>query len=149
LRKPQESIDIVKRHRLLRRGRPFGRPAAPDTWPEGIDPVRIEAGRPDESGEHGLFFACLGASLARQFEFVQQSWLNNQKFAGLYDENDAVTGAPLPRLSEPATGFPFTAPGPEVNERIELPEKYVYCIGGAYFFLPGRTALLDIASEPA
>lgn len=143
---PRDSFDLVNRHRLLRRGRSFGAAAAPDTWPEGIDPVTRDDGPLDESGERGLFFACLGASLARQFEFVQQSWLNNPKFAGLYDENDPIVGSPRPRLSEQAAGFSFTAPDAVVNHRIELPKKYVHCIGGAYFFLPGRTALLDIAS---
>lgn len=147
-RKAKASVELVNRHRLLRRGRPFGRPAAPETWPEGIDPVKLDCGRQDESGYHGLFFACLGASLARQFEFVQQSWLNNPKLAGLYDESDAVTGAPRAPLSGAATGYAFTAPGPVVNHRIELPQKYAYCIGGAYFFLPGRAALVDIAAEP-
>jgi hypothetical protein len=124
-------------------------PAAPDTWPEGTPPVTFTSGRQDDSGERGLFFACLGASLARQFEFVQQTWLNNCKFANLYDENDPVTGSPEPDWRPTAPAFGFTSPGPVVNERIELPQKYVHCIGGAYFFLPGRTALSSISSPDA
>jgi hypothetical protein len=26
----------------------------------------------------------LNANITRQFEFIQESWLNNRKFAGLY-----------------------------------------------------------------
>ena len=144
--KADTSVALVKRHRLLRRGRAFGLPAAPETWPDGIDPVTLDNGFPDESGRRGLFFACLGASLARQFEFVQQTWVNNPKLGGLYDENDAVAGPPHRRLGGAGPGFTFTAPGPVLNRRIELPQKFVSCIGGAYFFLPGRTGLLAIAS---
>jgi Dyp-type peroxidase family len=140
------SIDLVKRHRLLRRGRSFGLPAVAETWPDGIPPVTLANGRPDENGEHGLIFACLGASLARQFEFVQQTWLNNPKIAGL-SENDPVAGQLAPTLSA-SDGFTFTVPGPGVNRRIVLPQKYVRCIGGAYFFVPGRAGLLAIASGP-
>jgi deferrochelatase/peroxidase EfeB len=144
----KDSIDLVKRHRLLRRGRAFGQAAAAETWPDGIEPVRVDSGRQDESGERGLFFACLVASLARQFEFVQHSWLNNPKLAGLYDENDPVTGSPPQRFDDAAPGFTFTRPGPVVNRRIELPQKFVHCKGGAYLLLPGRTALLALACEP-
>jgi Dyp-type peroxidase family len=141
------SIDLVKRHRLLRRGRSFGLPAAAETWPTGIPPVTLAGGSPAESDDRGLIFACLGASLARQFEFVQQTWLNNPKLAGL-SENDPVAGQLAPTMSGSAA-FTFTAPGPVVNGRIPLPEKYVRCIGGAYFFLPGRTGLATIAGGPA
>jgi Dyp-type peroxidase family len=147
--KADESVHLVNRHRLLRRGRAFGLAAAPETWPAGIDPVTLENGRGDDSEQRGVLFMCLGASLARQFEFVQQSWLNNPKFAGLYDENDPITGAPHRRMSTAASGFVFTAPGPVLNHRIELPAKYVQCVGGGYFFLPSRTALDAISSETA
>ena len=146
--KPAESIKLVNRHRIFRRGRVFGPAAPPETWPTGIDPVVVDGGRPDESGHRGVVFVCLGASLARQFEFVQQSWLNNPKFAGLYDENDPVTGSGHRRMSPSSTGFAFTAPGPVLNDRIELPAKYVRCLGGGYFVLPGRAALHTISDDP-
>jgi hypothetical protein len=28
-----------------------------------------------------------------------------------------------------------------------VPRKYVHCIGGEYFFVPGRAALLEISDE--
>ena len=143
------SAELVSRHRLLRRGRSFGLPAAPDSWPAGIDPVMTQSHRADDSGARGIVFACLGASLARQFEFVQQSWLENPKFGGLFDENDPITGGPQRRVTPGAVGFEFTAPGPDLNHRIELPDKYVSCIGGEYFFVPGRTALLEICAAPS
>jgi Dyp-type peroxidase family len=146
--KPADSVGLVNRHRIFRRGRTFGLPAPPETWPAGIDPVVAEAGPPDADGERGVVFIGLGASLARQFEFVQQSWINNPKFAGLYDENDPITGSAHRQMTESSAGFDFTAPGPVLNDRIELPAKYVRCMGGGYFFLPGRDALQSISGRP-
>jgi deferrochelatase/peroxidase EfeB len=144
--KAAASVKLVNRHRLLRRGRSFGKPAPKETWPEGFKPVEFISGSEDESRKRGLFFGCLNASLARQFEFVQQTWVNDPKFARLYDENDALSGAPY-RRPDASVGYPYTVPGPVVNHRIEVPDKYVYCIGGAYFFLPGRAALAAISSS--
>ncbi len=144
--RPDESTGLVNRHRICRRGRPFGAAAPPRTWPAGIDPVVVDGGPPDPTGERGVVFVGLGASLARQFEFVMQSWVNNPKFAGLYDEADPITGAPHRRMSG-KPGFEFTAPGPVLNERIGRPATYVRCVGGGYFFLPGRRGLALIAAE--
>ena len=157
--KPADSVALVNRHRIFRRGRTFGTPAPPETWPAGIDPVLAEGGADrgadgggvggaaDGGGERGVLFLGLGASLARQFEFVQQSWINNPKFGGLYDENDPITGSAHPRLTGSASGFAFTAPGPVLNDRVELPTKYVTCLGGGYFFLPGRRALQELSGR--
>ena len=49
----------VERHRLLRRGIPFGPP-----WPD--------------TGEHGFVFLAYRTSIVRQFEYVQRKWLNAQ-----------------------------------------------------------------------
>ena len=58
-----QSLAINRRHRLLRRGRSYGLDAT--------------------ASERGLHFICLNANIARQFEFVQHTWLNNPKFDGL------------------------------------------------------------------
>jgi deferrochelatase/peroxidase EfeB len=61
-------------HRLLRRGRPFGR-----------------------AGEaQGLHFMALNSNLTRHFEFIQNAWLMNPGFAGLSQEADPLTGCRLP-----------------------------------------------------
>ena len=75
--------------------------------------------------------------------------MNNPKFAGLYDENDPITGSAVTgECHRSSTGFAFTAPGPVLNDRIELPAKYVRCLGGGYFVLPGRAALHTISDDP-
>src|SRR5439155_21183917 len=50
---------ITNRHRLLRRGRPYE-----------YQPL------PNEQAEKGLLFLCICADLERQYEFVQQTWIN-------------------------------------------------------------------------
>ena len=91
----------------------------------------------DGRAERGLHFICLNANIARQFEFVQHTWLNNPKFAGLYDDAD-----PLIAPSAPYGGT-FTMPQPTgVRERVTDVPRFVSVKGGAYFFLPGLAASL-------
>ena len=74
-------------HRLLRRGREFGTALPPE------EAMRADA--PDPYA--GLHFICLNANIARQFEFIQNAWLQSPKFAGLGDEAD-------PRHRQPPAG---------------------------------------------
>jgi deferrochelatase/peroxidase EfeB len=114
---------VTDRHRLLRRGRNYG-PTADDA-PAG--------------GERGLHFVALNANLSRQFEFVQHSWLNSTKFAGLYEDVDPVAGM---RGCDAAT---FTVPGLPFRTRYRDVPSFVTTRGGAYFFLPGLRALHYLA----
>lgn len=133
----------ANRHRLLRRGRSYGPPfdAAPqsgvDTVGNGADP------------ERGLVFICLNADIERQFEFVQQNWINNPCFGGLYAESDPLIGNP-----SAADGGRLTLQADAVRERIDGIGRYVTVKSGGYFFLPGLSALrylahLDSAALPA
>ena len=85
--------------------------------------------------ERGIHFICLNANIARQFEFVNHTWLNDPKFAGLYDDADPLVGP-----SEPHGGT-FTIPTDTVRERVTSVPRFVSVKGGAYFFLPGIAAL--------
>jgi Dyp-type peroxidase family len=111
------------RHRLLRRGRGYGPPASDD-------------------GERGLHFLCLGTNLARQYEFVQHSWINDPSFNGLVGTEDPLVG---PRVAGPAS---FTEPAEQVRRRVTGLSQFVQPRGGAYFFLPGLRALRYLASVP-
>jgi Dyp-type peroxidase family len=123
------SIAIGKRHRILRRGRQFG------TWVSPLVPD-VDAPRGDDEAR-GLYFICLNANLARQFEFIQHTWLNNPKFDGLYDDTD-------PLVSTASTTF--TALAEPFRERITGVPSFVTVRGGAYFFLPGIRAVRYLAS---
>jgi Dyp-type peroxidase family len=120
---PEQSVRSVNRHRLLRRGRAYGDPSGP--------------------GERGIHFMCLNANIARQFEFVQHTWLNNPKFAGLYDDTD-----PLVVTHQGDTGRTFTVQGRPLRQRVTGLPAFVTVRGGAYFFLPGIRALRFLAGLP-
>jgi Dyp-type peroxidase family len=125
-----KSVAVTDRHRLLRRGRAYG-PLEGDH--------RGNVGGWSTSGEQGLHFMALNANLARQFEFIQHSWLNSTKFAGLNEDVDPITAHRGPQSST------FTAPAEPYRQRLENLPSFVTVTGGAYFFLPGVRALAYLA----
>jgi Dyp-type peroxidase family len=134
---PRDSLDprpgtakswaINRRHRILRRGREYGEE-------ELLRPDKAVRGDAASSAERGLHFICLNANIARQFEFVNDTWLNSPKFAGLYDDAD-----PLVAPSSPHGGT-FTVQSSSVRERVSEVPRFVSVRGGAYFFMPGLAA---------
>ncbi|OJY72317.1 MAG: hypothetical protein BGP12_12325 [Rhodospirillales bacterium 70-18] len=122
-------------HRILRRGREFG------AW---VEPER--AMRPDcPDPQSGLQFICLGASISRQFEFVQNAWLASAKFDGLSDESDPLTGNRMP-LGAGAPTDRFSLPQANgATRRLHQLPAFVTVRGGGYFFLPGLRALRFLA----
>jgi Dyp-type peroxidase family len=140
---PEESLRVTKLHRMIRRGRPYGKPIADSMNP--ADVLRTPP-CPDEE-ECGLHFLCFNANIARQFEFVQQTWVNNPKFGGLYADNDPIMGQRKPdQLSAADT---FTAQGEPVRRRLRGLPDFVQVRGGAYFFMPGLEALKYLAGAAA
>jgi Dyp-type peroxidase family len=121
------SLQVNSLHRLLRRGRSYG-PAGANRGPAGAS---------------GLYFICLAANLARQFEFVQHTWLNDPTFNGLYDDADPLLG------SRQSRGRTFTVPARPVRRRYRGLPQFVCTRGGAYFFLPGISALRYLQRLPA
>ena len=116
---------ITNRHRLLRRGRSY---------------------TVAETGERGLMFAALCTDIERQFEFVQQFWINSGAFHGLAHEPDPLVGAETP---DPASGCPmprhFTIPTAEGPVQLTGMAQFVEPRAGGYFFMPGRSALTWLA----
>ncbi len=148
-----DSLTASSRHRVLRRGRLYG---------SRLDAVQVRSldGRllgfrppgedlPDD--KRGLIFIALNADIRRQFEFVQQTWVNARQFGGLYDERDPLVGADVRSYRDPMTGQSvpcarnFTLQREPVRKRLfDLP-RFTRIRGGAYFFLPGRSALQYLA----
>ncbi len=124
-----DSIAVNKRHRLLRRGRTYGERITPEQ--------ALVTGTNEGDDPRGLLFACLCGNLARQFEFVQHTWINNPKFAGLYDDPDPLIG--------PAGGT-LTIQAKPVRRRVTSLPEFVSVHGGGYFFLPGVRALRYLAA---
>ena len=118
---------LTNRRRLLRRGLPYGKSDHDSR----------------DDGNHGIIFMAIGASIERQFEFIQQQWINygndfklaNEKdpLMGNHD-NDAGTGTG--RMIFPAE--PGSGQAPHLCSGIP---QFVETRGGGYFFLPSLTAL--------
>jgi Dyp-type peroxidase family len=124
------SIAIGKRHRIIRRGREYGKPLPAHE--------RFSA-PPTGDDERGLHFLCIGANIARQFEFIQHTWVNNPKFDGLYADDDPLLGVHGPY------GASFTVQATPVRQRVNGLPRFVTVRGGAYFFLPSIRALKYLA----
>jgi deferrochelatase/peroxidase EfeB len=110
---------LNNRRRILRRGLPYGAKDASD-------------------GEHGIVMLVVCASLARQFEFVQQQWINYGLDFGAGNDTCPLVGnhgkdAKFVIPADPASqNPPFIA--------TDLPQL-VSVRGGDYFFIPSMTAL--------
>lgn len=121
---------LTNRRRIMRRGLPYG-----EYVPEG-QPVRDE-------DERGIIFMALNASIFRQFEFVQQQWIEygNDSHQGNDKEplvgNHTGTGKFMVQGSTDPKNPPFICGG--------MP-SFVELRGGDYFFIPSLTALAMIAT---
>jgi deferrochelatase/peroxidase EfeB len=93
---------------------------------------------PEKDGktETGLLFTCLCADLDRQYEFVQQTWIQSPSFHGLKDEPDPMVAWPDP--DKPRV---FTIPTPTGPVTIRDMESFVTVRAGGYFFPPSRSAI--------
>ena len=135
----QKSIDFSNRHRILRRGRPYGRPVDPSMNPADF----IAALDSETNAKRGLHFICLNANIGRQFEFVQHTWSNNPDFNGLYNDPDPLIGD---RGTQTKKRDTFTLQATPVRQRICGMPDFVKVRGGGYFFLPGIRALRYLAA---
>lgn len=115
----QTQLDIVNRHRILRRGRFY----------------ETKDGKKDA----GLLFMCVNADIERQFEFIQQTWCMAPQFMGLENEVDPILG-------RGGTMGRVTIPTPQGPIFLKGSPDAVSVIGGEYFFLPSKSALKYLAS---
>ncbi len=128
-------MSSVRFHRILRRGREYG----PGLKPEDA----ISGAGSDEP--RGIHFICLNANISRQFEFIQNAWLAGTKFSGLTGESDPLLGNRQPIPGCPATAD-FTLQSEDgLPRRISGIPRFVTVRGGAYFFMPGLSAIRHIA----
>jgi len=132
------SIEVGKRHRVLRRGRTYGAPVA-----ESMEIPDILAAA-DSGGERGLHFICFNTHIGRQFEFIQNTWLNNPKFDGLYEDDDPLVGDRGGPHGKP--GGTFTVQAEPVRTRVTGMPRFTQVRGGGYFFMPGIRAVRFLGS---
>jgi Dyp-type peroxidase family len=157
----------TQQHRILRRGIPFGTSFRPTLGATG------HGGKPglEEPGDRGLLFLCYQSSLARQFEFIQNIWVNNVDFPGkpkrpdgpdpntgqwFSDLGSSTPGDPDgqdPLIAQNTDDGPFKIPvastgdpeheDPSRSFRFEM-HHFVTTTGGDYFFQPSIEALYTV-----
>jgi Dyp-type peroxidase family len=123
---------LVDRRRLMRRGLPYG----------GIDEIA------SDRSEQGIIFMSIGASIERQFEFVQQQWVNYSNDFKLGNDKDPLIGSNTGQLADKHIIQVDTDSDQQDNKPpffcTQMP-RFVETRGGDYFFIPSITALRMIA----
>jgi len=122
---PENNYDYhLNRHRIIRRGLTYG---------------EEYTGASNDDDDRGLIFVALNASISRQFEFIQQHWVNQGEHVGQDKTNrDPITGKKDDGKAK------MTVQGAD-NPFIYDLAKFVVEKGGEYFFYPGLGALKKLA----
>jgi Dyp-type peroxidase family len=141
-----QSLSMSEAHRLLRRARVFG-PALFDArvlaGATGNDALAVLSSLVDDGCPRGIHFFCVNASIRNQFEFVQQTWCNNPRFAGLNDNKDPIIGD-NDRTDEPPSYMAI--PRRPIGQRTAALPRFVTVSAGAYLFMPSLAALRFLAA---
>ncbi|MFT3694065.1 MAG: Dyp-type peroxidase [Kofleriaceae bacterium] len=139
-RDDEDSTAMVRKHQMIRRGRPYGPPIS-----RAMD-VRELAHSHDDGIERGLHFICLVGDINRQFEVVQRNWIHSANFHGLFKDGDPISAV---RQTADNPNNEFTVPADPVRKKYKTLPQFTQLVGGAYFFLPSIAALRVIARAPA
>jgi Dyp-type peroxidase family len=142
---PTESQHMSNRHRLLRRGKPYGPPLFDPTRltrPDQPEALRAILDLQDDGQPRGIHFFCVNSSIKSQFEFAQQAWVNNPNFNGLCANPDPLAGANDPTATPPPI---MVVPGAQGALRTAPLPRLVTVRGGAYCFMPSLTTLRYLA----
>ncbi|MBE2318975.1 Dyp-type peroxidase [Solirubrobacter sp. CPCC 204708] len=116
---------LSNRHRLVRRGRAYGKPLPPGATE-------------DDGTDRGLVFVCFQADIWRQFETVQALWIDDGDPFGLGRDKDFLVGEPHGTEGKMTIqGHPphFLKPQP----------RFVTLRGGEYLFQPSMSALRHLS----
>jgi len=125
---------LVDRHRILRRAITYGK-----LVPRGKSQQEING----DAGQ-GIMFIVLNASISRQFEFVQQQWVNYGNDFNQGNDRDPIVGTQC-------HDGRMIIPGDDGENRQTMVcnelKQFVRCRGGDYFFLPGVAAFDALAND--
>ena len=122
---PRDTNANMNRRRMIRRGATYG-PALPQD-------------APDDGADRGIAAFIICASLVRQFEFAQNVWINDRNFHELGNERDPICGNQDGTLE-------YKIPSRPIRKVLKGLPAFTTLTGGAYFFLPGLTALRYLAT---
>jgi Dyp-type peroxidase family len=125
------------RHRIIRRGMPYGSPLP---LPDGAEDAAGAQGS-GEAGQadRGLVFVCFNASISRQFEGIQTQWVGDGNAFRLGHDKDYFLG-------DSSTTDKMTVQG-EPTFMLAPQPSFVTTRGGEYLFVPGLAALRFLAGE--
>ncbi|MDX6669685.1 MAG: hypothetical protein QOI91_48 [Solirubrobacteraceae bacterium] len=112
------------RHRVIRRGMPYG-----PLLPEGLQ---------DDGQDRGLVFTCFNASISRQFEGILTQWMNDGNIFHLGHDKDFLLGDAATTRKMTVQGDPPFFLSPQ--------KSFVTTKGGEYLFAPGLKALRALAA---
>ncbi len=124
----KKSIQLTKKHRILRRGRSYGEPLI-------ATPTNHHA-----KDDIGLHFMCFNADISNQFEFIMHTWENFPRFQNLYNDPDPIIGVLDVKEEEPIQQN-FTIQAEPVNKCVMDLQRFVTIRGGAYFFFPSVSVI--------
>lgn len=123
-------LDVTRRHRMIRRGMPYG-------------PRLADGVLGDDGEERGLAFVCFVGSIERQYELVFEQWCNDGNAFGLGTEADLVLGQGYPgRMTIQGTPPVFVTRSAGQAGTLA---PFVTTRGGEYFYLPGVAGLRTLA----
>lgn len=137
-KRKEVSVEMIRKHQILRRGRSFGKPLDPSMEPEKLMAAS------DDGVFRGLHFICLAGHISRQFEFILNAWSKSPTFSGLYNDSDPL-GA---KQASDHLDNEFTCPAAPARRKYRNMPQFTQLVGGAYFFLPGIKALQYIIKTP-
>jgi Dyp-type peroxidase family len=124
---------LINRRRVTRRGLPYG-------------PYVPEGRTANDTEERGVAFMALNASLSRQFEFIQQQWIEYGNDSHQGNDKDLLLG----NHSAASNGSKFVVQGSEDPKNPPFIcgglTNFVELRGGDYFFVPSMTALKMIST---
>lgn len=123
---------LEKRHRILRRGLPYGTPGGPKG--------------PDGGTGYGLVFACFQADIAGQFEFVQSRWLGDGNVFALGTDTDPISERVVGGRLQLEGGIGAGDGPASPPSYVEVTQPCVTSRGGEYFLVPSISAVRAIAN---
>jgi len=129
-----------RRHLMVRRAQTYG------VRTDGVHDGQLST---KPTGGVGLLFMAFNASIAEQFEFVQQAWLNNPWFPVVGPEDpspglDLLAGqGARPRIKCPLT-WGTSQDNPTATKAVQATAQVVAMKGGAYFFVPSLAFLRSV-----